>query len=102
MPTHGPIGPIDKDPELRELMMTFVGGLRERAAALEASFERCELDRLIHLAHQLKGTARAYGFPQLTDEAAALESSLRDGRAIDEVRARVQCVADLCRAARCQ
>ena len=100
-----PVGPMrvpNPDPELQELLVTFVSGLRDRAEALEQTFERRELDRLAGLAHQLKGTARAYGFPQLTDEAAALEATVLAGRALDEVHAKVLCVVELCRAARCQ
>jgi PAS domain S-box-containing protein len=92
----------DPDPELRELLATFVAGLSERAEAIETSLVRGDLARLAALAHQLKGTARAYGFPQLTDEAASLEASLRAGVCLEEVRMQVQCVVDLCRAARCQ
>jgi PAS domain S-box-containing protein len=90
------------DPEMRELLTLFVSGLQERADAIEASLERRDADRLAGLAHQLKGTARAYGFPQLTDEAGSLEASLLSGQCLDEVRDKVRCVIDLCRAARCQ
>jgi PAS domain S-box-containing protein len=88
--------------ELRDLMLLFVAGLRERADAFEATLERRDLDALAGLAHQLKGTARAYGFPQLTDQAAELEASLVAGRCLDDVRMQVQNVVELCRAAGCQ
>ena len=61
-----------------------------------------DLERLAGLAHQLKGTARAYGFPQLTDQAAALEAAVVTGQPLDHVRTRVSCVVELCRAAGCQ
>jgi CheY-like chemotaxis protein/HPt (histidine-containing phosphotransfer) domain-containing protein len=90
------------DPEMRELLALFVAGLEDRADAIEKSLEHRDADRLAGLAHQLKGTARAYGFPQLTDEAGALEASLLAGRCLDDVRDQVRCVVDRCRAARCQ
>lgn len=90
------------EPELRELMTIFVTGLRDRADAMEASLERRDLERLVALAHQLKGSARAYGFPQLTDQAAALETAVASGQHLDQVRAQVACVVELCRAAGCQ
>jgi len=90
-----------RDEEMLELLATFVGGLPDRAAALERSLARRDLERVAVLAHQLKGTAKAYGFPEITDEAATLETSLRAGRALDEIREQVRCVADLCRGARC-
>jgi PAS domain S-box-containing protein len=90
------------DEEQQDLLLLFVAGLRERAQAFEATLERCDLDGLAGLAHQLKGTARAYGFPQLTDQAAALEASLVAGRCLDDVRTQVQQVVELCRAAGCQ
>ena len=100
---HGTIRRASADEvDQRDLMLLFVAGLRERAAAFEATLERCDLDALAGLAHQLKGTARAYGFPQLTDEAAALEASLVAGRCLDDVRMQVQQVVELCRAAGCQ
>jgi HPt (histidine-containing phosphotransfer) domain-containing protein len=90
------------EPELQELMATFVTGLRDRADAMEASLERRDLERLVALAHQLKGSARAYGFPQLTDQAAALETAVVAGHDLDRVKAHVACVVELCRAAGCQ
>jgi PAS domain S-box-containing protein len=90
------------DPEMRELVSTFVSGLARRADAIESSLAERDLDRLAMLAHQLKGTARAYGFPQLTDEAATLEATVRAGVCLDEVRTQVRCVVELCRAAGCQ
>src|SRR5262249_53234701 len=41
----------DVEPELQELMVTSLAGLRERADAFEASLERHDLDRLAGLAH---------------------------------------------------
>jgi PAS domain S-box-containing protein len=92
----------DVEPELQGLMAIFVTGLKERADAMETSFETRDLERLAGLAHQLKGTARAYGFPQLTDQAAALEAAVVTGQPMDHVRTRVACVVELCRAAGCQ
>jgi PAS domain S-box-containing protein len=97
-PATGSDAPLED--ELSELLSLFVDELPTRAAALETSFARQDLSGVAGLAHQLKGTAKAYGFARITDEAAALEASVRTGSALDEIRSRVEAVVDLCREAR--
>jgi PAS domain S-box-containing protein len=88
------------DDEMTALLALFVDELPTRAAALETSLAREDLAGVAGLAHQLKGTAKAYGFARITDEAAALEASVRAGSCLDDIRTRVEAVADLCREAR--
>ncbi len=89
-----------EDEEMRELVAAFVDELKARADRLESRLAERDLPGVGGLAHQLKGSARAYGFPRITDEAAALEASVRAGRCVDEIRAQVETVAALCREAR--
>jgi PAS domain S-box-containing protein len=88
------------DAEMLALLRLFVDELPRRAAALETSLAERDLEGVGGLAHQLKGSARAYGFPHITDRAAALEESLRAGRDLDDIRAQVETVAALCREVR--
>ena len=88
------------DDEMLALLRLFVDELAGRADALETSLAQRDLEGVGGLAHQLKGSARAYGFPQITDQAAELEESLRAGKDLDHIRAQVETVAALCREAR--
>lgn len=85
------------DPDLAELVHGFVDQLPERADAMERLLEREDLGGLLVEAHQLKGTAGAYGFPWISEAAAALESLVKAQEALDTVRLQVREVASLCR-----
>ena len=58
------------------------------------------LDDLARLAHQLKGAAGGYGFPRITDAAGRLESCVKAGADLDQLRARAADLAGLCQRAR--
>jgi len=88
------------DDEMLALLQLYVDELPRRADALETRLAQRDLEGVGGLAHQLKGSARAYGFPHITDQAAELEESLRAGRDLDQIRAQVETVAALCREAR--
>jgi CheY-like chemotaxis protein/HPt (histidine-containing phosphotransfer) domain-containing protein len=86
--------------DVAPLLEMFVGGLAERVVAMEQSLSVGDLDALGVHAHQLKGTAGAYGFPPITKAAGALEAGIRSGADADDIRERLGVVADLCRRAR--
>lgn len=88
---------VHDDPDLAQLFEGFVRELPERAEAMERLLEREDLGGLLVEAHQLKGTAGAYGFPWISEAAAALESVVRAREALDTVRLQVREVASLCR-----
>jgi HPt (histidine-containing phosphotransfer) domain-containing protein len=92
-------GALARDPEFRMLVAVFVETLRARADALEAALVGADLAEVSAIAHQLRGCAKTYGFPAITDEAAAVERSARSG-GLDEVRPRVDTLVGLCRGAR--
>jgi HPt (histidine-containing phosphotransfer) domain-containing protein len=87
------------DPDFQQLVAAFVETLRGRADALEAALGGDDLAQVGTIAHQLRGTARSYGFAAITDEATAVERSARLGR-LDEVRPHVGTLVGLCRRAR--
>jgi HPt (histidine-containing phosphotransfer) domain-containing protein len=87
------------DPELHALVADYVSRLPERALTLEERFAAGDLEALRSEAHQLKGSAGAYGFPRITAAAADLEASLGARQLLDAVRRGVASVAALCRAA---
>jgi histidine phosphotransfer protein HptB len=67
------------DPDMLEIVREFASELPARIAKLEAHVAAGELRELQTLAHQLKGAGGGYGFPQITELAASLESALKQG-----------------------
>ena len=79
------------DPELDELKREFLAEAQEKvkemAGALDGKRSPESVDRVIYLAHQLKGSGGSYGFQRISTEAADLEKTLEDqkqGAAIDD------------------
>jgi PAS domain S-box-containing protein len=66
------------DPDLGELVDTFVGNLPARAAQVAAALDAGDVETLARLAHQVKGTGTSYGFPALTAAARFLEALVKD------------------------
>jgi HPt (histidine-containing phosphotransfer) domain-containing protein len=87
------------DPELAALVADYVARLPERALTLEERLAAGDLEAVRSEAHQLKGSAGAYGFPRITAAAADLEACVGARELLDAVRARVARVAALCRTA---
>jgi HPt (histidine-containing phosphotransfer) domain-containing protein len=65
------------DPDMLEIVGEFVGEMPERVQSLSEAFERGDPQTLRTLAHQLKGACGGYGFPVLSEAAAALEGELK-------------------------
>jgi HPt (histidine-containing phosphotransfer) domain-containing protein len=71
----------ESDPDMLEIIREFAHELPDRIARLEALLAAHDYAELQTLAHQLKGAGGGYGFAQITDVAAKLESSLKSGDA---------------------
>jgi len=67
------------DPEYRELLEMFAEALPERRRCLSDTFRTGNSEELRVLAHQLKGAGGGFGFPELTNRAASLETACREG-----------------------
>ena len=93
------------DQELDALKKEFLEEAAEKVREIESTvaLERSSdtLDRLIYLAHQLKGSGGSYGYQRISDDATELEKAFealaagetRDG--IDEsIRGHVQALHD--------
>ena len=78
-PSEPPIvfSDFDDEPEMAELIETFVTELPYRVARLEAALLDQDRETLASLAHQLKGAGGGYGFPKISVAAAQLESIIR-------------------------
>ena len=74
------------DPDMLELVDLFVGELPDRIQAIAAALETHDTDSVTRLAHQLKGAGGGYGYPKITEDAAALERAARDGVEPEQLR----------------
>jgi len=83
------------DPELADVLKTFVSRLPERVTALRAEGKPGS-ENLTRLVHQLKGAAGGYGFDPISHAAARLEDALRDQRPWPETERLLEDVIGLC------
>ncbi|MHB0970799.1 MAG: Hpt domain-containing protein [Thermoanaerobaculia bacterium] len=60
---------VEADEKVRDIKRAWTSGSPE---------ERVALERMIYLAHQLKGAGGSYGFQTISTEAAALENALEE------------------------
>jgi len=64
---------VKTDPDFEDLVSDFVQGLSVRLATLQQAARGADFALLRTAAHQLKGAAGGYGYPQLTEVAGRLE-----------------------------
>jgi len=88
------------DEDMKEIVDQFVRNLQDRGAAILRASQASDTAELGRLAHQLRGAAGSYGFPRITEAAAALEDGLSEGLDASVLRARADALAGLCRRAR--
>lgn len=88
------------DPDLSDLVELFVDEMPGRVRSLLEHAQRGEWADVSRLAHQLKGAAGSYGFPQITPVAQQLERAARHGHDDHEVRAHLDALVTLCKACR--
>jgi HPt (histidine-containing phosphotransfer) domain-containing protein len=88
------------DPEMAELVQYFVNELGSRAGALHDALGSGDAERLRTVAHQLKGAAGGYGFPDISDTADAVEQTVLAGEAeTSALTEQVEALIQLCRRA---
>ena len=69
---------VEADPEMIDIVEQFVGELPDRLAALREALRDRDWDRLVVLAHQLKGAGGSYGYPEISEAARQLEADARE------------------------
>ena len=74
------------DAEMMEIVREFAGELPARIARIEELLGSGNEEELARLAHQLKGAGGGYGFPQITETAAALEQAVKSGGTDSEIK----------------
>lgn len=65
------------DPEFRDLVASFLGGLSEAAAKMRHAWESGDRPAFARLLHSVKGTGGSVGFPAFSALAARIEKSVR-------------------------
>jgi HPt (histidine-containing phosphotransfer) domain-containing protein len=76
------------DADMMEIVREFAAELPSRIARIEELLGAGDEQELSRLAHQLKGAGGGYGFPQVSESAAALEQAIKSGAADSEVKDR--------------
>ncbi len=85
-------------PEDAELIDFFVENLPERIITLRKAISEEDMESITRLAHQLKGSAPSYGFPQIGNAAPSLEQSVHAtaNASVQAVRAEIDALIKLC------
>jgi CheY-like chemotaxis protein len=94
------VSTLASDDDLEELVRQYALALPERSSAIMRAVQASDVETLKVLAHQLKGSAGAYGFQVITDAAAAVEAAVASGLDRASIEARAGELAALCRRAR--
>lgn len=87
------VSDVGEDPDMVEIVVQFVKGLKTHAENLRKAQQDGDRETIRRVAHQLKGAAGGYGFPSITAAAAKLEDRARDGAPLAQAVAEV---VDLC------
>lgn len=71
------------DPDMQALIDCFCEGLPDYLSKIESAYDNEDWESLQDLAHQLKGSAGSFGFPELTLKAKAVELALKKAQMAD-------------------
>ncbi len=96
-----PAGPIRSDylddPEMMELVRSFIDELPRHIGELEAAWRAANIEAVQRIAHQLKGASGGYGFAVVGDAAAELESAVKSAdHDLSSVQRELDQLLDLC------
>lgn len=81
-PSEGPI-PVDIDPDLMDLIPTFLENRRNEIGELREAVDAGDAGTVEDLAHRLKGLGGGYGFDYITTAGSAIEGLAREERLAD-------------------
>lgn len=84
----------EDDPDMLEIVLEFAAELPQRVEELRSRMTEGDMAQLQVLAHQLKGAGGGYGFQQISDLAASLEQSLKEGADESTVKDRYQALCE--------
>lgn len=89
---------VEADPDMIDIVQQFVAELPGRLGKLRDALHSGDWDRLVVLAHQLKGAGGSYGYPDISEVARQIEADAR-ARAGRPAEKRLQKLERLCAAA---
>lgn len=96
-PSQLPIRSIyHNDPEIRDIVGEFVREMPARVHQANSIFMRGDMLRLHFWAHQLKGGASGYGFPEISKLAEELEQAIVRKQSTDQIFQAMLKVLSLC------
>lgn len=97
MADQGPIySEFVDDKEMMELVTMFVDELPERLQRMEDAYAANDLATVQTVAHQIKGAAGGYGYPQLTEAAREVEATAKT-RDPQQVRTALDQLTAMCK-----
>lgn len=88
-----------EDADLRDIVEEFIDGLPTRIEEFRQAFEPPDWEQLKMLAHRLKGASGSYGYPDLSELAAAMEQKFQTQQA-DEIATWMKLLTDYVAAAK--
>ena len=93
------VSSLSGDPDMLELVEEFVDNLRDRTRSLEVAYAANDVEELVRLAHQLKGSSGGYGFDAIGEAAGALEQSARAASSVTDIAQELEGFIAMCRRA---
>ena len=88
------------DPEMAELIDEFRMALADLSDQLEEALGAIDFNVIYRIAHQLKGSAGGYGYPQISQVAGLLDAACEATGALDDnIEARTKELVSICRRA---
>ncbi len=91
---------FSRDPDMVELVELFVGEMPGRIAMLTDALAEQDYELLAGFAHHMRGSGSGYGFPAITSAGRKVEELARaDASRVEDIRASVDDLVDLCRRA---
>jgi len=94
------VSSFSDDPEMAELIDSFVMELPEKVGKLETAFAQQDLAGLTRIVRMLKGEGGAYGFDAITQAATEVEKAIADVTDMSEIRAQLNELIRVCLSAR--
>jgi CheY-like chemotaxis protein/HPt (histidine-containing phosphotransfer) domain-containing protein/anti-sigma regulatory factor (Ser/Thr protein kinase) len=85
------------DADMKQVLSEFITKLPDRVDQLAELLQRKNLEELRRTVHQLKGAGGGYGFPQITDAAAAAERRVKEEGAIEAITNDINALIQLIR-----
>ncbi len=81
---------LEFDEDFRELVEMYIEEVPERIIALQDAWDRRDLQVLQRLAHQIKGSATSYGFPEISRLGLSVEAAINNSAPNEEIDTRTQ------------